>query len=72
MPRPQVFTQKDTQQGIKLQTTPRDGAEHREGEADEQRLGVQKNTIPTTWYWQGTGLPVVAEKGGVVGGQMLE
>ena len=32
--RPQVFTQKDTQRGIKLQTTPKDGAEHGEFKAD--------------------------------------
>ena len=40
-PRPQVFTKKDTQQGIKIQTTPIDSAEHREGKADAQAKGVQ-------------------------------
>ena len=33
-PWPLVLVQKDTQREIKLQKTPRDGAEHREDEAD--------------------------------------
>ena len=41
-PRPQVFMQKDTQRGIKLQTTPRYGAEHGEGEADSQGAGGRR------------------------------
>ena len=41
-PRPQVFTQKDTQRGIKLQTTPRDGTEHGEGESDAQGTGIYR------------------------------
>ena len=38
-PRPKVFTQKDTQREIKLQTIPRDGAEHGEVEADAKGVG---------------------------------
>ena len=38
-PSPLVFAQNDTQTGIKLQKTPRDGAEHRKGEAEAEGTG---------------------------------
>ena len=38
-PRPLVFAQNDTQTGIKLQKTPRDGAEHRKGKAEAEGTG---------------------------------
>ena len=41
-PKPQAFTQKDTQRGIKLQTEPRESTEHRDGEADVQGMGEQR------------------------------
>ena len=36
------LAQKNTQREIKLQKTPRDGAEHREGEADAQGTGYRR------------------------------
>ena len=62
-PRPQVFTQKDTQRGIKLQMTPRDGAEHGGVEADAQGKGGEEHDA-TTRYRQGTGPLVEAGRGG--------
>ena len=44
-PRPQAFTQKDTQLVIKLQMTPRDGAEHGEGEMGSQKKGGQRTQL---------------------------
>ena len=46
--RPLALEQKDTWKGIKLQKTPRDGAELGEGEADAHKTGGQKNTTQTT------------------------
>ena len=63
--------QKDTQHGIKLQTTPRDGAEHGEGEADAQGTGGKEHDT-TTQYLQGTGLLVEAVKGRRAGVRMVE
>ena len=40
--RPQVFAQKDTRTGNKLQKTPRDGAENGEVEAEAQGTGGRR------------------------------
>ena len=61
-PRPQVFTQKYTQRGIKLHTTPRDGAEHGEGEADAQGKGKKEHEA-TTRDRKETGPPVKEGRG---------
>ena len=39
---PLVFSQKYNQAGIKLYKTPRDGAEHRKGEAEAEGTGVRR------------------------------
>ena len=49
--------------GIKLQKTPRDGAEHGEGEAQEQET-VEEEHSATTRDRQGTGPPVEEGRGG--------
>ena len=56
------FNKKGHPIGIKLQNTPRDGAEHREDETEAQGTGEESGA--TTWYRQGTGPPVEANRGG--------
>ena len=48
---------------IKLQKTPRDSAEHGEGEANAHWTGRQKKMTPTIWEWQGTVPTVEARRG---------
>ena len=70
-PRPQVFTQKDTQRGIKLQKTQKDGAEHGEGDEDAQGTGRQRarrqHPGPSGGWASGQG-----RQGGEAGVQMVE
>ena len=49
---------------IKLQNTPRYGAEHGEGEADAQGTGGLTNMKPTTRGRQGAGPPFEVGRGG--------
>ena len=63
MPRSQVFTQKDTQIGIKLQTTPIDREEYGEGKADAHGTG-EKEHNDTIRYRKGTGPPVDTRRRG--------
>ena len=54
MPRPQVFTQKDNQQRIKLQKTPRDGAEYGGVKADAQVTDgqiTQRHHLALAEHW---------------------
>ena len=56
---------------IKIQKTPKYGAEHREGEVDAHMTVVYKNTTPTDWDPQVTGPLVKANRGGA-GVRMME
>ena len=49
---------------IKFQKTPRDGAEHREGDAGAQGTGGKNNRMPNTWERPRTGPPVEASRWG--------
>ena len=56
---------------IKIQKTPRDGAEHGEEKVDVKGMGGENNTTPTTWYQQGKGRQSRPE-GGRAGVRMIE
>ena len=67
-----IFCAKEHHKGIKLQNTPSDGVEHREGEVEAQGTGGEEEHNAATPDRQGTWTLVKAGRGGGAGVRFMK